>query len=258
MTVNCLNFFTFFPVTQVVDVFNVSLFPYIFLILVSTFNLSSSWIPQNSLYNWTARDSFHCCNHLDHNHCISSKAWANVSEGGYLQLRPLRTTFFISVLNTLQCLMETTQVTLQVPVAKNNFCWSWGEHSGLVTQSFWSASNSCRDQLIIPRGPYSTVAKSFQAELCIILLWKFLRNKDNRFLQYRASTFYLPSNIVLYGERESLHSQSTCNQSGEQHCSFSTKIFLVSLMYKQMHCEGEVTASLLNIRTYSILFSVLT
>lgn len=112
--VNCLNFFTLFPVTQVVDVFNVSLFPYIFLILVSTFNLSSSWIPQNSLCNRTARDSFHGCNHPDHNHCICSKAWANLSEGGYLQLWALRTALFICVLNTQGCVWwKTAPVTLQ-------------------------------------------------------------------------------------------------------------------------------------------------
>jgi len=34
-----------FDYSDAVDVFNVSLLPYIFLILVSTFNLSSSWIP---------------------------------------------------------------------------------------------------------------------------------------------------------------------------------------------------------------------
>lgn len=173
--------------------FLIFLFFLIFLILVSTFNLSSSWIPQNSLYNRTARDSFHCCNHPDHNHCICSKAWANVSEGGYLKLWPLRTILHLCPKHTLLCLMENYT---HVPVAKNSFCWCSGEHTELVTQSFCvlrSASDSCRDQLIIPRGSYSTVDKSFQAELCITLLWKLLGNKDNRFLQYSFYFLFLPA-----------------------------------------------------------------
>lgn len=95
--------------------------------------------------------------------------------------------------HTMLCLMEHCTSDLTVPVAENNCCCCSGEHTGLLTQSFCllrSASYTCRTSSFISRGPYNTVDKSFQAELYITLLWKFLRNKNNTFLQYKVPTFY--------------------------------------------------------------------